>query len=37
VPGGGGFGWTILGAAAAVLAVSVAVRLAHRGSGPPLH
>ena len=28
LPGGGGFGWTLLGAAAAVLAVSVAVRLA---------
>jgi hypothetical protein len=27
-PGGGGFGWTLLGAAAAVLAVGVAARLA---------
>lgn len=29
-PGGAGFGWTLLGAAAAVLAVGVAARLARR-------
>jgi hypothetical protein len=29
-PGGAGFGWTLLGAAAAVLAVGIAARLARR-------